>query len=337
MRKRKPITVIVVILALLIAAVSVTALLLLRYHKHVVEIILGRALGADVDIEAISVDLKSDTLRITGFKLHNPKDFAKDAVFAYVPEITGKYDRKSAFVNKKLHFTDLYVYVRMAAFIKDKAGRLNADQLAVFKENFQELPLQTDRLILTADYAAYKDLSGGGLPHTEVFEVRILNALYEGFPTFEDITAKVMSEIMKRTTIKGAKLLGLAVIAGAAGGWSVIIPAEAVMVLSGKDSYQATFDAGYEDAYKAGLETAKELSKKFREYKDKGMIKGHIDGADVAIMIRKRDDGKTDIAVSARKHLLPKLNIAGGVLYEIAQKLPAKKQAKAGLVKYDKD
>lgn len=326
MRKRKLVTGIGIVLVLAAAITSILLFAFFRYHKSAVEAVIGQGLGAAVEIGTISIDLKSNILHITAFKLHNPKDFTEEAILAYVPKITGEYDPKSLFVNNKLHFTTLDLYVKTIVVIKNKKGKLNVDQLAIFKENFQELPLQADRLILTADYAVYKDLSKGDLPHVETFEVNIRNAAYEGFPTVEDITTKVMAEILGRTTIRGTELLGVAVLAGAAGGWSVLIPAEAVVVLSSKDSYQATFDVRYEDAYAASLEAAHELGKKVYEYKDEGMIKGYINDADVTIKVKKRQDDKTDITVSARKFYFPKLNVAGGVLYEIAHKLWMKKK-----------
>lgn len=326
MRKRRPVTRIVIVLVLVAAITSILPLAFFRYHKSVVEAVIGQALGAVVEIGTIAIDLKSNILHITEFKLHNPKNFTEEAILAYLPKIAVGYDPKSLFVNNKLHFTTLDLYVKTVVVIKNKIGKLNVDQLAVFKEGFQELPLQVDRLVLTADYAVYKDLSKGDLPHVEAFEVNIRNAAYMGFPTIEDITAKVMAEILRRTTIKGTKLLGVAVLAGAVGGWSVLIPAEAVYVLTSKDSYRATFDIRYEDAYAASLEAAHELGKKVNEHKDEGMIKGYINDADVTIKVKKRQDDKSDITVSARKFYFPKLNIAGGVLYEIAHKLWMRKK-----------
>jgi hypothetical protein len=321
MRKTKLLAVISVILVAAVAATLILLFAFLRYHKSAVEAVIGQALGATVEIDAISIDLKNSALRITGFKLHNPKDFSEETILAYVPRITGRYDPGSLFVNNKLHFTALDLYVKTMVVIKNKSGKLNIDQLAIFKENFQEIPIETDRLILTADYAVYKDLSKGDLPHIETFEIGIRNEAYEGFPSIEDITAKVTAEILRRTTIRGSELIGIAVLAGAAGGWSVLIPAEAVVVLSKKDSYQATFDVRYEDAYAAGLEAARELGKKVHEHKNEGTITGYINDADVTIKIKKRQDNKTDIVVSARKLYLPRLNVAGGVLYEIASRL----------------
>ena len=51
------------------------------------------------------------------------------------------------------------------------------------------------------------------------------------------------------------------------------------------------------------------------------MIKANINGAMVALMLRKDVDNKTEITISARKYMFPKLDIAGGVLYQVLDKL----------------
>ncbi|MFH1790504.1 MAG: hypothetical protein ABH885_00765, partial [Candidatus Omnitrophota bacterium] len=188
-------------------------------------------------------------------------------------------------------------------------------------EDFEKLPVKADRFVLTADYAVSKDYTKGDKPFIQTFNVNIKDAAYDGFPSTEDITAKVVSEILHRTTIKGAKLFGVGVLAGALGGWTLIVPAEAAVVLSDKDSYKTTFDYGFEDVYRVSLEVADELGKNVSEYKESGIIKGYMSGADVTIKIKKRNDNKSDITVSARKFFMPKPYLAGGILYEIAQKL----------------
>lgn len=320
------------IIGLAIAVVSVIVIgvvllsVLVFYYKPFVELAIGKALGATVEMDRIHVDVKNRTLYITNFILHNPEGFAEDEALAYVPRIAAVYDPKSIIVNKKLHFITLDIYVKGLVAIKKKGGKLNVEQLAIFKENFEELPMQTDRLILTADHVVSKDFTKGERLHIEEFDVNIKNQAYEGFPTFEDITAKVVSEMLNRTTIKGAKLLGVAVLFGSVGGWSALIPAEAVVVMSEKGNYEAVFNADYEDVYEASLEAAHELGKNIVEYKNDGIIKGYINDADVTIKIVKKNLSKSNVTVSARKYYFAKLNIAGGVLYEIAQKLMINKK-----------
>jgi len=52
-----------------------------------------------------------------------------------------------------------------------------------------------------------------------------------------------------------------------------------------------------------------------------GVIKANINGAMVALILRKGQDDKTEVTISARKYMFPKLDIAGGVLYQIVDKL----------------
>ena len=92
-------------------------------------------------------------------------------------------------------------------------------------------------------------------------------------------------------------------------------------MLSGKDSYQATVLAPYEQAYQACLDETERLGRRTYENKETGIIKADIDGASVTIKVVRRQDNKTDVTVSAREFFFPSPNKAGGVLYEIAEKL----------------
>ena len=53
----------------------------------------------------------------------------------------------------------------------------------------------------------------------------------------------------------------------------------------------------------------------------KGVIKANINGSTVALIFRKIADNKTEVTISARKYMLPEADIAGGILYQIADKL----------------
>lgn len=325
MRIRKLIIGLLTALVLLVVVAALLLSVLHFYYKPILENIIGQALGADVKIGSIHLELQKHILRIDDFKLGNPAGFTQDETIVYVPQIIGEYNQETFMVNKKLRFTTLDIYVKTMVVIKNKDGKLNVEQLAIFKENFQEIPIQIDQLVFTADNVIFKDVRKDGLLHIENFNVNIRNQTYKGLPSLEDITAKIMSEMLKRTTIKGAKILGTAALMGSVvGGWSLVIPAQVVRVMSSKSGYEATFDAVYEDVYKASLETAHELGRKIYERKDDGIIQGYLDDADVIIKITKKQPKKTDVCVSAKRRFLPKLNIAGGVLYEIAQKLKEK-------------
>lgn len=311
-------------IGLILLVIAASALATALYHyKAILENVASRALGAEVKIGRINLELKSGKLLISDFKLYNPEGFDTNKLLIEVPRISATFDARKAFFNNKLNLNTLDIYVKTLAVVKDNKGRFNIEHLAIFKEQFQEIPLQLGQLVLSADNVVFQDSSGGHL-HTEYFDVGIKNQVYKGLPSFEDITATVFSEIIKRTTIRGARMLSNAVIMGAVGGWSLLIVGETLNSAYGKNGYEVVFNAGYDDAYKACLSVAGELSRNFHQRPQEGIIEGEIDDANVVIRVAKKEADKTLICVSARKYFLQQLNIAGGILYEITEKLRSK-------------
>jgi hypothetical protein len=298
------------------AVLAVTAIWGL--HKNAIEAVISNALGVKVKIAEVRADIKNGTLHIKDLAIYNPRGFTESDIMAYLPEVSGQFTVKSLIAGNKLHFTSLRIHVKATEIVKNKNGKLNVEQLAIFKEPSEEFPMVTDRFILTADAVIYKDLSGKGLPHTEAFVLNVKDKEYSGFPTLEDVASKIVSEIVGRTTIQGAALVGLAVAAGAAGGWAVIIPAEAIIVMSGKGAYKATVNAHYADVYGSAVKVAHDLGKYVKENKERGTIAGRIDDANVSIIVESAGE-KTHVTVSARGFAMPKLNVAGGILYEIVK------------------
>ncbi len=52
-----------------------------------------------------------------------------------------------------------------------------------------------------------------------------------------------------------------------------------------------------------------------------GLIKAKINGSMVVLILGKITDNKTEITISARKYMFPQIDIAGGVLCQILDKL----------------
>src|SRR4030043_1381293 len=135
-----------IIIAAVLTVVIITVLLsvLALHYKSVIEAVMGKALGAAVDVGSVNIDLKNRVLILTDFNLHNPKGFDEEEVLAYIPKIRGEYDLNSLVVNKKIHLTAMDMHVKTMVAVKNESGKLNVDQLAIFKEMFEEFPLQTD-------------------------------------------------------------------------------------------------------------------------------------------------------------------------------------------------
>ena len=63
------------------------------------------------------------------------------------------------------------------------------------------------------------------------------------------------------------------------------------------------------------------MGKISKEDKGAGVIVAEVNSAKVELRVNKKASNKTEIFVSARRYLLPRPEVAGGVLYEISSKL----------------
>ena len=73
--------------------------------------------------------------------------------------------------------------------------------------------------------------------------------------------------------------------------------------------------------YEISLEEIKRIGRITKQDASNGVIKANINGAMVALILRNGQDNKTEITISARKYMLPKLDIAAWVLYQILDTL----------------
>ncbi len=73
--------------------------------------------------------------------------------------------------------------------------------------------------------------------------------------------------------------------------------------------------------YDLSLATLKEIGKVKKQDKANSEISAEVDGANITLKLKQISLKKTDITIAARKMMLPKPEIASGVLYRITQKL----------------
>src|SRR6185503_2088688 len=91
--------------------------------------------------------------------------------------------------------------------------------------------------------------------------------------------------------------------------------------LVGKDSVQETIEAGFDQMHALSLEVLKRMGTITKNDAPDGAIKANINGTMVALQLRRKEDQATEITISARQFMFPKLDIAGGVLYQILHEL----------------
>ena len=100
-----------------------------------------------------------------------------------------------------------------------------------------------------------------------------------------------------------------------------MLPVGVAAVLIGKDSYQADFALAYDKIYNTSIKVVKQMGELTKEDSSKGVIKGKVSGSNITVKLERKTQKSIQVTVSARKLLIPKPKVAGGVLHEITEKL----------------
>jgi len=311
------------IILILVACVLVGLVLLKdQIIKSTIILSAEKITGAPTSIGKFHLGFLSQTVVIENFKMFNPKGFSKNKLID-LPKIRVSYDL-SAFLKKRLHLPIVEIELKEMLLEKNKEGQLNVDALKVAqKEDTKEekkpaaqMPIQIDDLklgigrIISFDYSSKKEH-----PIILVYDVGI-HKQYKNITSAQQLAALIISEPMKAAGIKGAQIYGVAMLAG-----SAILPVALAATFIAKDHAIAEFTSNTDHAYEASLEALRYLGKVTKEIKDKKTIDGEVNGAQINIKIKENENKKTSVFVTARKHLLPQSEVAGGVLYIIEQKI----------------
>jgi len=284
--------------------------------KSVVTSAASSITGAPVHIDGLSLNIFSSTVHITGFKMYNPSGFP-EGMLVSCPKINVIYDRASLF-NQKPHFLLVAIELKDMVITKNKQGKLNVDSLKIVHPSKSSVstPMQIDLLNLSIGKIVYEDYTiGAKPPSVRVYDVN-RHQSYKRVPTAQQLALLVLSEPMKAAAIKDAEIYGVAVLTGVA-----MLPVAVVATFINKDSVEQIIDARIEHVYGVSLTVVKGMGTITKQDASSGVIKANVNGSMVALILRERTDNKTEITISARKYMFPELDIAGGILYQILDKL----------------
>jgi len=283
--------------------------------KSVVISTASSVTGAPVHIDGFSMNIFTSTIHITGFRMDNPSGFP-DGMLVSCPKIKVIFDRASLF-NYQPHFLLIDVDLKEMVLTKNKEGKLNVDSLKMVHPSTTStpVPLKIDLLNLSIGEIVYKDYTVGVNPSVRAFEVN-RHQSYKRVPTAQQLALLVLSQPMKAAAIKDAEIYGVVALAGVA-----MLPVAVVATFTAKDSVEQIIDASFEKVYTKSLEQLKLMGTITDQDVSSGVIKANVHGSKVALKLKKTDNNKTKITISARKYLLPQPDIAGGVLFQILQKL----------------
>ena len=285
-------------------------------------------LGAKVELQGLSIGLFNQAIRIRGLKVYNPEGFP-DEVMVDIPEISVDYDL-IGLMKGTLHLPLVVLDLKEMVVIKNKEGKLNVDSLKVAQKKGAEpktakeepakaqkqMPMQIDQATLNLGNVIVKDYSKGEPPSIQAYDIGVKNKTFKNITSAEQFATLVLIQGMGPTALRNAAIYSAATILGVG-----FLPAGIACIILGEDSGLADFNVSFDKAYNTAIEVLKASGQVVKEDKEKGSIKGKVSGANVTISIVKKDRNKVTMEVAARKYMLPKPEIAKGIIYQISEGL----------------
>lgn len=292
-----------------------------------VSTVASQVTGAPVVIDRLAVGIVKPTIRIKGFRVYNPEGFP-DGILLNMEELSVDYDLPSL-VKGRLHLPLLVVHLKEAVIVKNRYGALNVDALkfaqkpdassakpAAGKEASSPaaFPMQIDIMKLDLGQVVFKDYTKGGEPVVTAIDARIHGKIYRNVTSAQQLATIIAVEALGPTAIKSAGIYAAATVLGVG-----FLPVGIAGVLVGKDSAIEVFETDVLTAYEASWKVVQRRGKVEHENKDKGMIKAAISGTSVVVSVSPGEPGKVRVKVTARRLMVPKPEIAKGILYEIGE------------------
>lgn len=302
--------------------ISIFVIVIIRDQiiKATVTLVATQVVGSPVHIDGFSLGVLQQSVKISGFKIYNPQGFSK-GILVDLPKINVTYDLGALF-QRKLHLPSVEIELKEMGLERDSRGQLNVDSLKVVKpgktqeaKSSGQLPLHLDLVKLGIGRIVLKDYSAGKEPAVNVYDINI-NKSYKNITSAQQLAALILAEPMKSAGIKGAKIYGAALLTGVA-----FLPISVAATFIGRDSVQQDFRANFGRIFGVSLATLKRMGKVTKEDRSGGILGAEINDAQVSLKITQKAGNLTGVVISARKYLLPKPEIAGGVLYEISEEL----------------
>lgn len=325
MAKKKGIKILLVLIVILVAAAVGKDFIL----KSVITVAASKITGAKVTMRGFALRVLKQSVTITEFKMYNPAGFPQ-GVMIDLPKVHVALD-VPALLKGQLHIPKAELALKEVVIVKNKDGALNVQSLAVSQQKegpakkkeqpvpekrpSKAMPLRIDELSLDIGKIVQKDYSGSDEPVIKVTEVNF-KKVYRDIGSAQELVLLILSESLRQSAFKGAALYGATAIAGAA-----VLPVGVTAVLVGKDSSAAEFPVSAEKAFAMSKEVLAAMGQVTMEDSGTGVLKARVQGCDVALKVVAQQAGGVQVTVSARKLLIPKPEIAGGVLHEITQKL----------------
>jgi uncharacterized protein involved in outer membrane biogenesis len=315
-----------VILGIILIAFIVLAVIKDAILGSVISAVASNVTGAPVHIDAFALGIFKQSVKIQGLRMGNPPGFS-NAQLIDLPKVEVACDL-FALLKGRLHLPLVEVDLKEITLEKNKEGKLNVDSLKVVqdakapakegaktKAAAKALPMQIDVLNISMGKIVMKDYGQGREPAMQVFDINLKKS-YKNITSAQQLAALLLSEPMKQAGIKGAAIYGAAMLTGVG-----IIPVAVVSAFGGKDSIQQQLDANVSKVYGVALAVLKRIGKVSKEDNQAYTILAEVNGVSVSVKLKESSAQSAQVTISARKFMLPKPEVANGVLYQIQEEL----------------
>ncbi len=310
-----------VLVILLVILTTVKA----RIIKSAIEIATKQVIGVETVIDQFSLSIMKQSVTIKGLRLYQPESFP-EGIFIDITEISTTC-KVASLLSKQIHIPKLALNLKEVVLIEDKSGNLNVDALKIAREKEskaqnekEKMAFRIDEMTLTIDKVIYKKYGQDDKPVIKAFDIGIKDKKFENITSPEQLAGKIIRTVLvpmaKETGLKNAAMYGIAGMTGIG-----MIPLTAGSILFGKDHAIIELDQDFQAVYETCVITLSKVGKISKENKENRTIKGKASGCSISIELTRTKHGKTEVKVSARKLLIPKPKIAGGILHEITQDL----------------
>ncbi|MDP8263929.1 MAG: hypothetical protein P9M12_00425 [Candidatus Aceula lacicola] len=296
--------------------------------KTAVTISASNILGTKVHIDKLTIGILEPTVEIFGLQIYNPEDFPK-GILIDINKIGTQYDLPSI-LEGKLHLPIVVLDLKKMVIIKNQEGLLNIDSLRIIqqeaeKEKHKEkkeitskkrMPLLIDEARLNFGKVIVKDYTKGEIPIIHGYDIDIKNKIYKDINSIPRLVTMIMIEGVGPIGLKSAALYGASTALGVA-----FLPASIAGIFIGKNGATGIFKNSPDKAFDKTVDLLEKIGTITKASPETRIINAKIYGATVSVSISQNDEKKTVIFVKARRKLMPKGEIAEGVLHQISQLL----------------
>lgn len=271
---------------------------------------------------SLSLGILTHKIHIENFQLYNPPGFPDD-IFLVMPEVTVDVNIPELIAGK-MHFPLVVLNMQKMIVFKNKEGKMNVDSFKIIQEQIaankgkpMKLPVfKIDVLKLNIGQIIVKDETHAPPILVEVYDVAIKDKTINNINGIPKLVSHVMVEALKPTAVRSAGLMAATTLLGVG-----FLPAVAIGAMVATDDVTSGLHHSFDQVYQECLKLVKELGGVKHEDIKQGQILAKVYDCDITINVQDKGWGQSSVIIKARKYMLPRLEIAAGLLYQLNERL----------------